>query len=202
MSIPFFVSTPRQLAAIASPGREDIIDAISLIGACSASELARFLGRSAHSLYYHLRALRDCGLIVETVRSRKGARETAYYDVPARPMAVRFDLSTPARKAAVIRLVRRRLETGRKGVERACRSGAVTTEGSERDLWATHVKGWFSPADLRRANALFAGLIDLLVRGGTERAPKRQPYELTFALSPVRRTPKQRPARRPPTASV
>jgi DNA-binding transcriptional ArsR family regulator len=182
---PFLVTSAKQLQVIASPGREEIMDVVSLIGPCSITELAGALGRSRNSLYYHVRALRDCGLLVETQRSREGQKRTAYYDPSGRPLAVHFDLSTKDRKRAVIALARARIRSAARGFERACRPGAVLVEGSRRNLWATHLKGWLSDEELEEANELFARLIHLIGRSARESVQAKRSYEFTFVLAPI-----------------
>jgi hypothetical protein len=161
---------------------------VALIGPCSVSELARHLGRSRHALYYHVKALRDRGLLTETSRPVAGARATTFYDVPGRPFSVRFDLSTPTRKKAVIALTRARLRRAFQGVARACASGTAVTEGPRREVWATHVKGWLSGDDLEKVNGLFLSLVDIISRTSADPSAGREAFELTFALSPVRGT--------------
>jgi DNA-binding transcriptional ArsR family regulator len=185
MKRPFLVSSPQQLEAIASPGREAVIDAVVLIGPCSVSELARQLGRSRHSLYYHVKALRDFGLLLETRRHIPGARETLFYDVPGRPVVVRFDLSTPQRRRAVTMLSRARLRTAAKGVTRACASNVTITDGPRRQLWTTHVKGWLSINELEEVNQLFLRLIELISHASAAQSAERKAFELTVALSPA-----------------
>jgi predicted transcriptional regulator len=185
MSKPFLVTSAKQLQVIASPGREEIVDMVALIGPCSITELAGALGRSRNSLYYHVRALRDCGLLVETQCSGEGKKTTAYYDPPGRPLAVHFDLSTKDRKRAVVALARARIRSAARGFERACRPGAVTVEGPHRNLWATHLKGWLSDEELKEVNELFARLIHLIGRSGRESVPAKRSYEFTFVLAPI-----------------
>jgi predicted transcriptional regulator len=185
VSKPFLITSAKQLQAIASPGREEIVDVVALIGPCSITELAAVLSRSRNSLYYHVRALRDCGLLIETQRSGEGKRTTAYYDPPGRPFAVRFDLSTKERKRAVVALARARIRTAARGFERACRPGAVRVEGPHRNLWATHLKGWLSDEELKEANELFARLIHLIGRSGGESVHDKRSYEFTFVFAPI-----------------
>jgi DNA-binding transcriptional ArsR family regulator len=185
MSNPYLVTSAKQLRVIASPGREEIFDMAALIGPCSITQLGNALGRSRNSLYYHVRALRDCGLLIETRRSGEGKKTTAYYDPPGRPLAVHFDLSTNERKRAVIALARARIRSAARGFERACRPGAVKVEGSHRDLWATHLKGWLSNDELKKLNELFARLIHLIGRSGGESVHSKRGYELTFVLAPI-----------------
>jgi DNA-binding transcriptional ArsR family regulator len=184
MTKPFVITSSEQLEVIASPGREAIADAVALIGPCSISELARALRRSRHSLYYHVNALRDAGVLVETHRSGEGTRTTAYYDVPGRPFSVSFDLGDEARRQAVLSLARARMRTAIRGFERACRPDAATVEGPRRDLWATHLKGWLSPEDLEEANRLLARLIALVGSEAAGEAPGKAAYEFSFVLCP------------------
>jgi DNA-binding transcriptional ArsR family regulator len=185
MSKPFLITSAKQLQVLASPGREEIVDVVALIGPCSITELAAVLGRSRNSLYYHVRALRDCGLLIEMRRSGEGKKMTAYYDPPGRPFAVHFDLSTKERKRAVVALARARIRTAARGFERACRPGAVKVDGPYRDLWATHLKGWLSDEELKEANELFARLIHLIGRSARKSVQDKKSYEFTFVLAPI-----------------
>jgi DNA-binding transcriptional ArsR family regulator len=185
MGRPFIVSSPKQLEVVASPGREEIIDTVAMIGPCSVSELARALRRSRNALYYHLNALRDCGLLLETHRVGGGARSTACYDVPGRPFAVSFDLSTPQRRRAVISLARSRLKGTGRAFERACRDKRIRTHGPRRNLWATRVKGWLSEKEVEVANALFARLLRLIAAKGRSAAKGRRGYEISYVLCPI-----------------
>lgn len=182
---PFVVTSRKQLLAIASPGREEIIDAVGLLGPCTVPDLARFIGRSRHSLYYHIRALRDCGLLLESHRSGERTKTTAVYDLPGRPLSVRFDLSTERSRRAVLALARARLRSGTRGFLRACHPDAAETHGPRRNLWATHWKGWLSDADLEEFNRHLARLIDLLRPAPGRKTAHRRPHEFTFALAPV-----------------
>src|SRR6266536_2426836 len=152
MSRPYVVTSLPQLLAIARPGREDIIDAVGVIGPCSVTDLARFIGRSRHALYYHVRALRDCGLLLETRHSGEGTKPTARYDLPGRPLSVRYDLSTERSRRAVLALARTRLRSAARGFVRACRPETATVEGPRRNLWVARWKGWLSDRELGQAN--------------------------------------------------
>jgi predicted transcriptional regulator len=55
------IAGARQIRALASPIRQDILDALTAIGPCSVSELAAAIGRPADGLYYHIRHLLKAG---------------------------------------------------------------------------------------------------------------------------------------------
>jgi predicted transcriptional regulator len=196
MSKPFFITSVRQLLVIASPGREDLVDAVGVLGPCTITELARFVGRSRNGLYYQVKALRDCGLLLESRRSGEGKKATAYYDVPGRPMVVRFNLGTERTRKAVIALARIRLRSAARGFVRACRPDVATVEGPTRNLWVARWKGWLSNRELEEANTHLERLIELLRHRAGAVSAKRKLHEFTFALAPVV------PAGRKPTSGM
>ncbi len=182
---PYTVSSLRQLLALASPGREDIVDAVGVLGPCSVPEIARFLGRPRNALYYHISALRDCGLLLESTTQRSGIKATSLYDVPGRPLIVRYDLGTPRSRKAVVQLARTRFRAGERGFVRACKPDIAVTQGPTLNLRVTHWKGWLSEPHLREANLLLDKLVDLFGRAAAEEDSKRSPHEVTFAIAPV-----------------
>lgn len=181
---PYVVTSYRQVVALAALGREDIIDAAAVLGPCSISDMARFLGRSRNSLYYHVRALRDCGLLIETMVQGSGMKPTAHYDLPGRPILVRYDLGSERSRRAVIRLGRSRFRSGQRGFVRACSSDSAVVEGPRRNLWVAHWKGWLTRRDLEKANRLLHQLVEVFTRS-TADGDSRSAYELTFAVAPV-----------------
>jgi predicted ArsR family transcriptional regulator len=68
-----------QLAAVVSPVRQEIVDALAAAGPSSAAQLADRLGRPADALYHHLRVLMRSGLVVEHSRRRTAYRTEAIY---------------------------------------------------------------------------------------------------------------------------
>jgi len=182
MTQPFVATSARQLRTLASPVREEIIDAVSLIGPCTVTEMSRFLGRSRHALYYHVRAMRRVGLLLETQASSR--RAVAQYDLPGRPFSVQYDLTTPGIRRAVIALAHIRLRSAARGFVRACDAKLATTHGARRNLWVTHWKGWLSDQELEEVNRLLKRLVRLLSHEPGERR-RRRAHELTFALAPV-----------------
>src|SRR5689334_1813461 len=76
-----------QIAALASPVRQEIVDMVQASGPLSVAELAGLLGRPADGLYYHVKALAKVGLLVERagrgVRNGRGRTE-AVFAVPGR----------------------------------------------------------------------------------------------------------------------
>jgi hypothetical protein len=178
---PFVVTSPKQLLVIASPGREEIMDAVGLLGPSTVAEIAQFLGRSRHGLYYHVRVLQECGLLLEEPSTGGAAR----YDVPGRPLSVRFDIGTARTRQAVVALARSRLRSALRGFVRGCRPELAVADGAHRNLWVTHWKGWLSDDELAEVNVLFGRLVELFQHEGANGRAGRRAHEITFALAPI-----------------
>ena len=58
------VRSKQELAALGSPLRQEIALALQALQPCTVKELGRHLGRLPVSLYYHLRKLREAGLVL------------------------------------------------------------------------------------------------------------------------------------------
>jgi hypothetical protein len=185
---PYVVKSYKQLQALASPGREDIIDAVTVLGPCGVTDIARFVGRSRNALYYHVRAMRDLGLLVETQAEGKGVKPAAHYDLPGRPFLVRYDLSSPKSRRAVIAIGKARFRAGQRGFVRACASDGAVVEGPRRNLWVAHWNGWLTVRDLEKANRLLAELVDVFTPSLDDTKKDRSPYALTFGIAPVIRS--------------
>jgi predicted ArsR family transcriptional regulator len=181
---PYLISDRRQVKALASPVRQDIVDVLASIGPATAPEIARSLGRRPDGLYFHLRLLSRVGLLKEATRPNDGGRMVATYDVPGRPLRIRYDLSNRAGSRAVSRVTASMLRTANRGFARAAAKGDARVTGPRRELWAARTRGWLSEDGLKEVNETFARIIELLnSQPGPENACS---YEVTLVLSPAR----------------
>src|SRR5512143_8280 len=99
MERSFTISRPDQIAALASPIRQEILDALAGMPGSSVASIADALGRPADSLYYHLRALARVGLVVPAGRGR--ARSEALYRTIAPNLRLAYDPASPVNAARV-----------------------------------------------------------------------------------------------------
>jgi len=60
----FIIQDKKQLTALTSSARQEIVDVLSQMRTVSVGELAATLGRPADALYYHLRVLKQAGLVL------------------------------------------------------------------------------------------------------------------------------------------
>lgn len=175
-----FVITRRdQVQVVASPARQEILDTVSAVGPSSIREIAELLGRTRHSLYYHVKALRDVGLLIEETRVRPNGRGEAVYETPSPRMYL--DVSRRNRDLhhetldAVLRVARRDL---RKSFEQR---DALDTE--PRRVWVGRGKGWVTPKTLAEINTHIEAIIDILGRG--TRPKDGELHAVTWAHMPV-----------------
>ncbi len=178
------ITNPAQVRALASPTRQDIVDALESAGPCSIAALALLLNRPADSLYFHIRRLLKVGLVIESDRRKDGRHVFAMYDVCGRPLRLSYD--PPVRRADIARVVGAALRLGIRDFNRALSDSGRSrpTSGPARELWGGRAKGWVTPDQLARINALIGELL-ALTRGGSPDAPNATPISLSFVLAPA-----------------
>jgi DNA-binding transcriptional ArsR family regulator len=171
------ISKDDQLRALASSARQEIVDVLSRMGTASIAEIAAALGRPADALYYHLRELVRVRLVVRSVRKR-GGREEALFRTVAPMLELRYGSPlTP-------RIISSMLRLGARDFRRAFASGAVSTAGPRRELWALRTTGWLTPGDVAGVNRGMRALRDAVSR---PRRPGRL-YAITIVLTPLDRS--------------
>jgi predicted ArsR family transcriptional regulator len=191
------IVTARQIAALASPIRQALVDAAAASGPASIAELATHLGRPASGLYHHVRALLAAGLLVEHEAPPAGpGRPAFHYDVPGRPMRIRYDPAQPATRAPMRKLVSAMTRAAAREFSAAYRPG-VRVEGKARELWASRTEAWLTDAQVERANALLEELLRLFSGARRPRAARTRLRSLMWVLAPVNERPKDRKTERP-----
>ncbi len=182
---PYLIHAPAQLRALASPARQEIVDALVAAGPCSMAELAAHLGRPPDSLYFHMRTLLKVGLALELDPRKQGRHVAAMYDVPGRPVFLRY-AGTP--EPAVQTVIASALRLGARDFRNGFKSSYAVLDGPDRTVWGGRVKGWVTPAEVREINTLIAKLFQLVRRGRPGKG--RHPQTFTFAYAPVQLNPR------------
>jgi DNA-binding transcriptional ArsR family regulator len=183
------IESTRQIRALASAVRQDIVDALESNGPCSVRELANLLGRRPDALYYHLRVLGDVGLIAQSKPEETG-EGGAIVELLFRPLHLRYEPSDRANREGVCRVVGAMTRSAERHFRRAFRPGVSEVAGPTRDLWAGRCQGWLHEEDIREVNRLLSRVLSIMRtrQAPTRRAVKRR--EITFILAPL-------PSRRP-----
>jgi hypothetical protein len=181
---PFPVESARQIRALRSTVRQDIIDRVQAMGAVSVPDLARELGRPADALYYHVRALKAAGLLLEAGSRVRGRHTEMLYATrhPERRLMLRYRGGQPETTRPVRAVVGSMLRAARREFDLAITDPACRTEGPARELWPGRIVGWLTPGELARVNAYLAALTRLM--SSPRSGARNRLYSLQFLLSP------------------
>lgn len=196
------IRDPRQTRALASPVRQEILDAIEGSGPCTVAQVAEHLARPADGLYFHVRALEKAGLLRRTGETGEGRSRAGVFDVPARPVRLDYAGGGRTRTRRLGPVLDCLLRLARRDTARALASGDAVVDGPARDLWVARVRGRVSQRDLERINALLAECMGIVRDARCDDGG--QPIALAFALTPQtpeRRPPRDRPKTKPQTRS-
>lgn len=191
MPKPYIIQEPRQIAALASPARQEIVDAAQSLGACSIAEIARALGRAPDSLYYHVRALLRVGLLVEA-GSRPGRRRPeSLYRTPGSPM--RLDRK-PRQRPALGRVSGAMLRIASRDLQSGIRRSTSRLEGPARNTYSARYTARLTDAQLADLNQRIDRLMQSVLRAPADE--NGHPISLTVVLAPARprRTGQTRPS--------
>lgn len=170
-----------QIRRVTNPVRQEILDVLSRVAPLPIGEIAAILGRRPTSLYYHVRALVDAGLIIERgVRAKARTHERLY---SARPMRVRYDLASRAGRDALNVLSASMHRVARRDFERGLTDPAARASGLARNLWTLRAVARLSQDELRRLNRLLEEILNLFVEH--ERRQEGSWVSLSWSLAPL-----------------
>lgn len=179
----YHIEKEKQLVALKSPVRQEIIDAVSADGPGTIAQIGAMLGRPADALYYHIRRLESVGLLVETGRRRAGKRFEAIYDLPARDMRVRYDLGNRKLMERLIDAVSGMLRLSDRDFRGGTELPNAVGEGSGRNLWAGRTKAWLTKTEVRQVRQHVEAILDIMHKG--RRTRHAGLHAFTWVLTPL-----------------
>ena len=171
------------MAALTSPVRQEIVDALCASGPCSISEMARLLGRAPDSLYYHVRRLEEVGLLVPHGQVKAGRRDAAVYDVPGRPLTIDQKAIDSRTRPIMLKSGAAMMRSAERDLRGALESGVPFGTGKRRRVWVGRTKGWFTTAELAEINTHIQALVDLFEDSRRRRGSRL--HTLTYLFTPV-----------------
>jgi predicted transcriptional regulator len=179
----YVIDSKKQLTAITSAARQEILDVLTQMGTVSITEMAATLGRPPDALYYHMRILLRAGL-VETVGSRPTERRPEkLFRTIARDLRINYELSRPHSGRALIAIVGSMLRLGIRDFRDSIRNQSVIVSGKHRELWAARKTGWLTKRDLTKV----VESIEQLGRSVARPSGRGQLYGITILLTPLNR---------------
>ena len=191
----FFIQSEKQIRTLRTPARQEIVDAITANGPCSAAEIAKNLGKPADGLYYHLKSLLKAGLIVVAGERETSRRDEMLYELPvkASDYRIRYDPHDPANVQAVNRVVKSMTAIAARDFSGGLVPGLAKCSGDDRNIWAARMVGWLSREERKEVKALLARL-QLL--SNQPKTPDRVYLQaLTFVWAPAHPAPVRREPR-------
>lgn len=177
------IRDPRQLRAIRTPLRQEILQSIVRSGPASVRELARTLDRTPASLYYHIHALEKAGLIASKKRGARGGRTERTYSAVADRILVDRTVRSPAFARALLDLHRAALNQADREIEDALRQERIAGTPEGEGVILLRLTACLSRADAHEARRRLRDLAQFLSdRSGTD---GEETLSLTAALAKV-----------------
>jgi len=167
----YVLREPGELEAIVSPVRHHLIRTLSMLGPVSVKELAAAMGRSAESLYYHLRELEAVGLVIESgERVVRGRPEMLYATVGGK-LVTDPEQSSPEYLEAYRRSASALLRLADRQMSAAIETQAEQGKRRDVSLRTQQVQARLSPAAQKE---LARRLDEILVFVGENDDPERE----------------------------
>jgi DNA-binding MarR family transcriptional regulator len=175
-----------QLAALSSPTRWQVVEALSVQGPGSVRDLAARTGRKPVSLYYHVRALLDVGLVVQDTTRHTGRRAEAVYGLVAPRLIADRNQTSPAHKEALCRSCEAFLRLAARDHRAAVERGDLVFEGPQRNLMVRRQAVKLRPQALKKANRLLDRVAAELDRLSDPEAPDTHAVTVVLTRLPDR----------------
>lgn len=180
---------PGQWSALASPLRIEILGLFTSGDALSIADMARLMGRTAGSLYHHVRILEETNLLRRSGTRPRGKRHEALF----MPTAVRYEMDTTSGGDEAIthavKAIGSAFRMAERDLEAALRDECTVKEGPARNMYAGRLHMRATPALLAAVNEHLTA-IDELIQAEIAKCPEptgnAQHLSLTFALLPIK----------------
>lgn len=179
----FDITDRRQIEALSSPLRQEIVDALGQHGAMTIHALGELLERAPDGLYYHVRQLVALGLLREAGSVPSGGREAMRYDLAGRPMRIVHRAGDAPQLDAVKRSITALLRVGGRDAHKALDAGIVRVDPSAPEFFGMRARTWLDEAELARVRELLQELARVI--GEAKNKRRGRSYSLTFLLTPL-----------------
>ena len=178
-------ATREQREALTSPLRLEILGQFAEPTPLSVRDLAQRMGRTPHSIYYHVHLMARVGLLREVGQRREGGpRSEALYQPVRNTFAL--DAAEPGAGSAIQRTMAAAFRMAERDLESALESAGRRPPADSR-LLGTRAHFRATPRVLKEVRRHLQAAMDVVQRearrGSSQAAPL---YSLTLALLPLR----------------
>jgi DNA-binding transcriptional ArsR family regulator len=177
----YTIYSEKELLALASSARQEIIDVLAQMGTVSVAKLARTVGRPADTLYYHLRILKKAGLVIDCGSRVIQSRREALYR--ARNLNIDYQAARQKNAGALTAVASSMLRLGIRDFKEAVRNEEVVVSGNHRELWAARKTGLLTKKNVGDINESIKKLLSSVL----PRSNTGQLYGITILLTPLNR---------------
>jgi hypothetical protein len=194
------LSSARELEAVTSPLRQEVLEQVAHAGEASVADLARLMGRRPTALHYHVKLLHRAGLLRSAGRRPSGKRSETLYALSAPRFAVVGRISTPVLLRAAVRTLGASLRLTEREAAKAIHGGKIVGSGGRRNFYVRRHRARLTPASQVRVNRLLDQLEavfgremkrNVRARAGPGRPPAEpttdEVFTLTLVLAPAGR---------------
>jgi DNA-binding transcriptional ArsR family regulator len=178
----YWVMERAQLAALASPRRLDIIDALAAAGPLSVRDLAAQIGARPSALYHHLALLIEVGLIAEAGARIVNRKRETLYATPAPRIRLIRALSEGGHQKEMNEIVAALTRQMERDFRAAGRLPGRRAEGEARDYGFFRLLARPAPDDLAAINARLHEIAEILWSAND---PKADPVCLAWVMTPL-----------------
>ena len=167
----YWILEKKQIEAMTSARRHDIVDRLAVGGPMSIKSLAEQIGAQPSALYHHVEKLLRVGLVVEAGNQVVNRRREQLYATPAPRMRLARALVENKHPAVINEIV----ASLTRQMARDFKSGAAQVtrqaEGEERNFGFSRLIGRPTSAQLARINACLAEVSEILWNSSDETSP-------------------------------
>jgi DNA-binding transcriptional ArsR family regulator len=178
----------KQLAALTSATRLELLDVLTEMGTVSVAEIATALERPADALYFHIRLLKQAGLVRQVSYRFRNGRKEALFRTVAPELWLDYEQHSEKNRTAINAIISSTLRLGIRDFRRAYQRGDLTVSGERRELWVLRKTARLSPAEIGVVNRS----IKRLKLAVSKPQGRGRLYGITVLLTPLDRRRRQR----------
>jgi DNA-binding transcriptional ArsR family regulator len=190
----YTIRTPKQIAALKAPTRQEILDVLAPMGEASIAELAAALGRPADALYHHIHILQKVGLVLAVGERLSGTRHEALFRTVAPDLRIAYEPGPKGNAKSVTPIVDAMLRLTSRNFVEGFQNTETVVEGEHRELWATRTTGWLTERQLAEVNRHITALLRTTV---TSPPANGRLFALTAVLVPLNRSAARKTSKAP-----
>jgi DNA-binding transcriptional ArsR family regulator len=171
------------MRALAAATRQEIVDVLPRMGTVSVAELATALGRPADSLYFHLRILKNVGLVRSAGFRRVNGRREALFRAVGPELSLHYEFGKKGNAKEVNAIIASMLRLGIRDFRNSFKAAEASVSGPNRELWALRRTAWLSQKQIAQVNRYIQKLMQEMAAPGR----KGRLYAVTIVLTPLAR---------------